>query len=380
MKSKEHWQGALIEMLLEAIPYSRLLHPERTQVEVDQLIGVEDRRVLVALELVRGPRILEVEGQLARAVLRLKRSAGEQGGLPVAVVALPRFGTKLRRAAESFMRKFAPGVGWGLLDESGQAVLVVPDLEVEWERAASLPAEGRSAHHRGDRQLFTDLNRWMLKVLLLRNAPEELWGGPRRRPRHPTELAEVAQVSIAKAHNFASAFESRGLLRKSPSGLKLVRVQELLQSWLHDESNARRKAVPARALLPLEHSEEDLGVQQLLPSSAWDSATVGGASAALRHGLLRKPNRQPPLIHLEIPISRAISIWQLEECELRDAQMILSRPMFPRSVFRGRVRGQKGPPLVDMWQVALDSISSGGRGREQADYILERILAFQEAE
>ena len=354
MRSDQEWLVLLGDNFREAIPSARVFTPEPTEMGADLVIESGDQRLLVLLELVRGPRIPEVEGQLARAVLKLKRCADEQGGIPVPVVALTRYGPKLEQAVRSFMEEFAPGVGWGLLDERGQAVLMVPGLDLRWSRAVSLPEWGGGSAERGDRQLFTDLNRWLLKVLLLVNAPDKLWGGPRQKPRHPTELAGIARVSVAKAHSFARAFEGRGFLRKSREGLKLTGVQEMLQSWLQDEKNASPKAVPVRALIPPLSSDDRAGGEPPLPESAWDAAVVGGAFAALKRGLLRVGGRQTPLVHVRIPISRAIQDWQLEECDPRDAQMVLSRPLFPQSVFLGQLRRQDGPPLVDLWQVALD--------------------------
>jgi hypothetical protein len=57
--------------------------------------------------------------------------------------------------------------------------------------------------------------------------------------------------------------------------------------------------------------------------------------------------------------------------------MIISRPYHRESVFRGRIERPGGLPLVDLWQIALDSVSTGARGAEQAEYILERVLALQ---
>ncbi len=375
MRSKQEWLEDLCGVLQEAIPSAGRPRGEAAEGGPDLALRAGERRLLVELKLVRGPRIPEVEGQLARASLRLRAHAGDQDVLTIAVVGLSSFGSKLLNAIRSFMDEFAPGVGWGLMGECGRAVFRIPGLDLEWEREASLPEPRRRKAERGDRQLFTDLNRWMLKVLLLENASNEFWGGPRQRPRHPTGLAKIALVSVAKAHNFAAAFEVKGFLRRSRHGLKLVRVQELLQSWLQSERNGFPKAVPVRALVPPLSREEPV-----LPPPAGEVAVLGGAFAALHRGLLRVGGHQLPLVHVRIPIGRAIQDWQLEECEPRDAEIVLSRPLFPQSVFRGRVLRSNQLPLVDLWQIALDSISGTARGNEQAQYILERVLALQEIE
>ena len=115
-----------------------------------------------------------------------------------------------------------------------------------------------------------------------------------------------------------------------------------------------------------------------LPPQAWNDSAIGGMVAARLNGLMRASGRQVPLVHVGKPISRAVHEWQLESCDLRDAQMILAQPLHPRSVFRGIARREQGAPLVDLWQIALDAVSSAARGREQAEFIVERVLALQE--
>ena len=221
----------------------------------------------------------------------------------------------------------------------------------------------------------------MLKVLLLRDAPEGQWGGPRLRPRHPTDLAEIADVSVSKAHQFAAAFQEEGYLRKSGGGLRLVRLPALLEAWLQDERNGSPKVVPARSFVPAQvsrSSEDQEPAEPPLPPQAWHDVAIGGMSAAMHRGLSRVGGRQLPLVHVGGPLSRAMHDWRLESCDRRDAQMVLSRPLYPRSVFRGVVRRKWGAPLVDLWQIALDATSSAVRGQEQAEYIRERVIALQE--
>jgi hypothetical protein len=298
------------------------------------------------------------------------------------VVALSRFGPKLEEAVRKFMGEYAASFGWGLLDRSEKAVLVIPDLDVEWTRAPSLTEWRPSLFERRDRKLFTDLNRWMLKVLILRNAPEAQWGGPRQCPRHATELAQVAGVSVGKAHQFASAFQREGFLRKTGDGLRLVRLPALLEAWLQDEKNSSPRTSPVRLLVPAQaslFSNEEHSEPPLAPEIRGDSA-IGGLFAARHMGLLRVSGRHVPLVHVAKPMSRAIHAARVESCDPRDAQMILVRPLYPKSVFRGVVKREQAAPLVDLWQIALDAVSSPARGREQAEYIVERVLAFQESQ
>jgi len=297
------------------------------------------------------------------------------------VVALSRFGPKLEEAVRKFMGEYAPSIGWGLVDQSDKAALVIPDLDLEWSRAPSLTEWRPSLFERRDRKLFTDLNRWMLKVLILRNAPKGQWGGPRQCPRHATELGQVAGVSVSKAHHFASAFHQEGFLRKARHGLQLVRLPALLDAWLQDEKNSSPETSPVRLLVPAQaslFSNEEHAEPPLAPA-IWGDSAIGGMFAARHMGLMRVSGRHVPLVHVGKPMSRAMHAARLESCDLRDAQMILARPLYPKSVFRGIIKREQAAPLVDIWQVALDAVSSAARGREQAEYIVERVLALQES-
>jgi hypothetical protein len=173
------------------------------------------------------------------------------------------------------------------MDEWGQSVLEILALDLIWALQAGREDGGGVVAERGDRQLFTDLNRWLLKVLLLGKAPAEFFGGPRRQPRPATGLADLGGVSIAKAHTFVKAFEARGYLRRSRQGLKLVRVQEMLESWLQDEKNATPRSLPVRALVPLHSPDDDPGGGLPLPPTAAEAVALGGVHAALCLGLMR---------------------------------------------------------------------------------------------
>ena len=219
-------------------------------------------------------------------------------------------------------------------------------------------------------------------MLILRNAPEGQWGGPRQCPRHATELAGIAGVSVSKAHHFVSAFQQEGYLRKSGHGLRMVRLPAILDAWLQDEKNGSPKMSPVRSLLPAQaswFSSEHQFELPVLPETLGDSA-IGGLFAARQMGLMRVSGRQVPLVHIEKSMSRAMQAWQFEGCEVRDAQMILARPLYPRSVFRGVVKRGPAAPWVDLWQIALDAVSITARGQEQAEYIVERVLAFQDGQ
>lgn len=382
MKSEPEWLEILQNVLLEALPDARVSQESVPHEgwSPDLRLSHDNRLVEIEVRVVRAPRIQEVEGQLARFALRRAQQPRSRKTIDVLVLALSRFGSRLEEAVRKFTGKYAPNIGWGLIDASERAALVIPHFSLDWSRARSGPEWRPTLFERRDRKLFTDLNCWMLKILMLRNAPDDQWGGPRQAPRHPTELAHLAKVSVSKAHGFASTFQQEGYLRKSGQELRLVRLPALLEAWLQDEKNSSPKMTPVRSFLPTRTAifPEEGDAEPPLTPEACRSCVIGGMFAAISRGLLHASGRHLPFVHIQKPISQAMRDWKLESCDSRDAQMILVQPLHPHSVFRGAAKRIGGAPLVDLWQVALDAVSSGPRGREQADYIVERVLALQE--
>src|SRR3984893_17415754 len=81
-------------------------------------------------------------------------------------------------------------------------------------------------------QLFSDLNQWMLKVLLAPSIPEIYLSAPRGRYRGSAQLAKAAAVSVMSAFRFIEQFSKAGFLEEEHEGLRVVRIEELMNRWL----------------------------------------------------------------------------------------------------------------------------------------------------
>jgi hypothetical protein len=379
MIPESEWSKRVAKLLQEALPslgeiaFESAIKGEGRTLHPDMSARFRQRRVFIEVKTAAASRVSEVLGRLSMAVLQLRRYRKTERDVLLAVLGLDRFGDRLEGEVRAFFRENAPDAGWGLADLGGQAVLEIPALGVSWRREASVRPVGALPQGRRERKLFTDLNRWMLKILLLRHAPENLWGGPRALPRHPTELASIAGVSIETAHRFAHSFEKSGFLRQPSAGLHLVRPRNLLEDWLHQERGEPAQTFNARPLLPAGKTDEPP-----LPAAATQGAALGGALAAKLCGFLHSSGPHVPLVHLKIPVAEALDAWNLEIADPRDAALRLRQPRFPESVFRGVVRRGEKLAVVDLWQMALDAVAGDSRGMEQAQYILERVLKMQE--
>jgi hypothetical protein len=115
-------------------------------------------------------------------------------------------------------------------------------------QAKDLPSS-RERSVRDSGQLFSDLNQWMLKVLLAPEIPDGLLSAPRGQYRNASQLARAANVSVMSAFRFVQQLQREGYLHESAPYLSLVRREDLLGRWQALSVRSIRE-VPMRFVLP----------------------------------------------------------------------------------------------------------------------------------
>jgi hypothetical protein len=215
--------------------------------------------------------------------------------------------------------------------------------------------------------LFSDLNQWMLKVLLAPELPEHLLSAPRDRCRNASHLASLARVSPMSASRLVRLLARHGYLDESDPHPRLVRREDLFRRW--QASSARNvREVPMRFLLRGDPKEE---LHHLLQSKGVCLALFAAAEA-LRLGFVRGV---PPHIYVQRIHPANLPRWKnvapTDPGEVPD--FILRQAPARQSVFRGAVIVD-GMPVSDVLQVWLDVSAHPSRGEEQAELIRHRIL------
>jgi hypothetical protein len=165
--------------------------------------------------------------------------------IPVAIVGANHISNSLSDKAKEFVRKHAAEVAVGLVDLEGLRSLAGPGLEdLSSERPPennlSLPKLGARAP-----QLFSDLNRWMLKVLLAPRIPQSYLSAPRGQYPGASRLAQAAGVSVMGAFRFVEQFSKDGFLESASGGLRVVRSREPMNRWLGRESTTDSRSSDA---------------------------------------------------------------------------------------------------------------------------------------
>lgn len=363
------------------------IHRPRGGSPVESELIVESGGIIYAVEIKRSAegRRDRVIPLLSQAILEAQAFAKEVGesAVPVAVVGAPRVPPAVVDAVRQFLQRMAPDVGAGVVDGNGLRTFWGHGLEV-------LNRQPSPRNHRdhpkaiGPRlpRLFSDLNQWMLKVLLAEEIPAHLLSAPRARYRNATELARAAGVSLMSASRLLQQLEKDGFVDTREEPLQLLRIPDLLDRWAAWRD--RFQEFPVRCLLKQDHG----ALVALLKSY---SAEITSAATSRRK---RRPQPRvclgvfaaadalgfgfvygvPPHIYMESFDSGILQRFGLsaEGAEHRPDAFIRI-PANPESVFRAAVV-KDGVPCADILQVWLDVSDHPSRGKAQADEIARRAL------
>jgi hypothetical protein len=335
--------------------------------ELDMIVRRPDG-VVYAIEVKaaiegRADRLLPLFSQ---AVLQSLHGAGQKAA-PLAVVAAPKISQGAAKQILEFAEQYAPDAAVGVIDFEGLRLFRGPHLEglnAEAPHKSSIASKSpRVSGH-----LFSDLNQWMLKVLLAPEVPEELLSAPRGQYRNASQLARAAKVSVMSAFRFVQQLQDEGFLSESGPCLKLVRRDELFRRW---QASAVRsvKETPMRFLLKGDARSQ---LRRMLGSGRACLALFAAAEA-LKLGFVEGV---PPYVYVERIQPSSLAAWKnLRQCEPGERpDLILRQAPAPQSVFRGLVRPD-GIAACDVLQVWVDVSSHPSRGRAQADLIRRRVLA-----
>lgn len=356
--------------------------------KADLLVSHGQKRYVAEVKFAREPRRFEVQGALADAILRSKAAARSIGAKPLAIVGAPHISEGMAAAIREYARDYGDGCAHGLMDLRGRLELHGPGLNgvgLNSDPVGEGSYPKRSGPSRVD--LFSDLGQWLLKVLLARRLPERYLSAPRVAIRNAKHLAELANVSVPHASRQVAQLRSDGFLDES-SGLRLVRIQDLLEQWR--AANRRLPLdIPARWLFPakapVEHLKQSLRKwsdprleRALLPQQpVWDvgskrvALALFAACDALELGFV---SGAPVHLYAEDVSARAFEELGLVPADPGDkVDVFVRQPKHAESVFRGAV-WHDGIAASDVLQCWMDVIDHPVRGEEQARQIWNRVL------
>ncbi len=324
------------------------------------------RRYPVLFRQARDARRSIVQALLADAVLR---GRAQVRGEFVVVVGAPAISAAMARSIEQYIAEVAPDQPFGYADERGLVCFRGLGLEA----ARGEPGKGAPPHSVKERprDLFSDLNQWLLKVLAGRRLPPEMISVPREDVRSAAVLAARGRASAPAAWRLFSALKDGGYIDDAGN---LALVRDLLGRWRAAAQRPQQRLgakwiLPGRAPLDrLRGALAELRKEAEQPSAclglfaACDALGVGHVRGAPVHLYLRRldPER---LERLGIAIAP----------DGQQPDLLLRVARWPESIFRAAVNID-GVPVSDVIQCWLDVSGEPARGVEQAAFIWRRVL------
>lgn len=368
--------------------WERIRQPALAHDQPDVVLKRDHDVVVVVVKLSPDGRRDRLVPLLAQAILDAQASARGAEGVavaPLAVVAAPRISDEHARELVAYAAAVAPGIMVGVIDAEGRRLF-------SDRRFEGLNAEPRRPLAPvvpvaiSGQLVFSDLNQWLLKVLLAPHLPESLLRAPRARYRNATELAQAAGVSIMSAWRLVSHLRSGHFLDDSRRELRVMRAGALLERWQAAVQGAWQEVAlrwiirgdPSRQLEASlrKYAAQALSVESYAPRRRARPRpraclALFGAADALGVGLVHGAPRHLYLEALDPDALRALGLMGPESADQADVRVRI--PRYPNAVFRGALI-RDGLPVADVLQVWLDVASDPARGQEQADHIRRRVL------
>jgi hypothetical protein len=360
--------------------------------KADLIADSGDNKFIVELKRSAEGRRDRLVPLLSQAILQAQAAAQQfsESAVPVAVVASRYIPESVAEQVKQFAVSHAPNVGIGVIDSEGFRLFRGFGLEKFNSERAAHPRLGLSAQSELSSYLFSDLNQWMLKILLGANIPESLLFVPRCEYRSGRQLASAAGVSAMSASRLIRQLASEGFLDARRDSLRVVRIEELVRRWRSANlQNARE--IPARWIIPS-------GKEQLLSAVRSYSSSMDAKRSQTQRLKAGRPVQSAPRICLGLfaaaeqlgfkfvhGVAPHLYLERLHEDALRQLGLSIESaaerpdvhirvPENKEAVFRPAVR-HEGIPVSDILQVWLDVSNHPARGREQAEQIWKRIIA-----
>lgn len=342
----------------------------------DLMAKIGGDRFMVEIKCLSEGRPDRVIPLLSQAILQAQFYAAQEDlAKPMAIVYVERASSSLYKTVLDFAKRYSPDAAVGVLSSENLGILASGgsnalfiddrDLLQKPSRTKHQKTTGAQSHN-----LFSDLNQWMLKILLAPEIPDDLLNAPRSRYRSGAELAAAAKVSEMSTSRFLQQLRHDGFLDESSGYLTLVRREALFTDW---RSAARRRApeVPMRFLFRSPVQDQ---IAKLV--SAQQAAACIGLFAAADALSLGHVSGVPPYVYVpKLPnLETRDGKWDMVKAFPEGApDFILRQASSPQSTFRGALH-REGSVVADVLQVWLDVSNHPARGQEQADLIYRKIL------
>lgn len=336
-------------------------------------------RYAAGAKVVRDGRTDRVIAQLSVAIVQASHYAkNDYNTQPMAIVYVSNVVPLMLRGVRDFVDQYAADANVAIVTDEGASLFRLNGVWQQDSMMESMLFEANERRYIGRGKTsaapfnpFSDLNQWMLKVLLAAEISPELLKAPREPIYSGADLARAAGTSAMTASRLIQYLKKERFLVDGSAGLTLGRREDFFNLW-----RSASIASPAEYRMRFRArvaTKDQLG---FLLKELGDKACLGLFSAADHLGM-GHVSGVPPYIYMErLPVLEAQRPeWaRTVVCEPGQApDFFVRRAMAPVSTFRGAVE-RDGQLCTDVIQVWLDVVNHPTRGAEQADHIYRKVL------
>ena len=333
------------------------------------------------------------ESFASRSFLRYE-SRSKRVDLPILLIARVKklSDSFLNNALEFFDRYETRDFNWILIDDSGK---LVGNFEGRiLERSIHKDLNRKIELHKKEykqKLSFSPIQQWLLKCLLLNGLDnssrgmfgERLWPfEPQRKIYDYKVLSKTSGVSESSCFNFVKLLQEQEYLYFDDYEYQFRELKKLFDMWEMNFSSSRKEEVylsPIRPVISLEEWREEAFHYFYKVSHQVEKnlAVIMSGHLACRELNLSWSNNKSVIFHAkkdqEDLLEKFVKKMKLRISDSAEdgIKLILHKNEFPVIKVAREYRELN---IADPIQLLLDVQYSGGRGREQADYIYERVL------
>ncbi len=316
---------------------------------------------------------------LSQSILEARAQSGDAVARPLAVLFAPIVSDTMHDRLHAFVNEVAPKDAWAVIDGHGRSWFHVPGVKaLPVPNSPVVSAPRRSVQT----NLFSDLNQWLLKVLLAPALPENLVTAPRQPIRNASVLAGLAKVSVPVAARFVKALDTGGHLDRRFGDLRVADAERLLLSWRAAAGHSRHQEFAMQhARGAIDDNSFRMMLQMAKDGERSDQLHHGGSmlmTAALFSACERLGLRHVDGGARHVYVEKVMAT-QLEARGLVPAapgarvDLMIRVARFPEAIQRASVI-RDGVRTTDVIQCWLDVSHHRARGEEQADFLWRKIL------
>lgn len=339
----------------------------------------QNDRLMVESRTISIYRSREFRALIGDAILRFQASKPAKSTRLMLALELGRMGRDAEANLKEYADKFLPNLCWILASRGGDIQLhLPPDINEIIQDEGSQRRNDMPVRAISSRALFSPKSQWLWKSLLLPGIDPRYWSGPNHSPRSSAELVQSSGVSQSVVSTFVNRAETAGFLNRETDAFTVVNHRELLDDWVSAIKHSRRRVIDVRPMYGNVPETELLAsirdyCQKASKGSTNPPIVVGSHLACHLLGLGRSNQRNCKLYVGAVPIEEVMAALELVPAANNESLFSIEVDGISDSIGQSCVIVDS-VPVVDALQCFLDVRPSYARGREQADFIYERVL------